>query len=752
MQFSIEKKISSFVESQFPQFYLDEGPNFVAFVKAYYEWMESEGGAIYGSRNLFDFRDIDNTPDTMPWNSTSLNGFLEHFQRKYLYSIPFNVIVNKRFLLKHILDVYRSKGTISCYKLLFRLIYNEDVDVYLPGVNVLRLSDGKWNQPLYLEVSDSTISTSFVGKRIIGLGSRTTATVENYSREPINENLICTLELTSILPKGGTFTKGEKVIVIEDATNGTQVNLAPVIIGSLDSLDIINGGQDYQVGDVVKIAHRDIVTGALSSYGIDGTLRVAETTTSEGAIHYNIKSGGFGISIAQGAHIFQYKNNEDGADATFQLGALSYTIPVVYNTDIISDFLDVQLNATTYGFAANAAANASSVIGPSEIESTLSYDTKVFGSLAALTNQYGGNGYSSNLNIFIRNTMEAGNYLSGNISYNTTSNTITGTGTTFQRYFSANDVIWFQADTANNQTKEYAVIKTVNSNTSITLYGPPSINSTASAKHKVSVVILPAQFATYEPIVATKDGSIAGLNSIVEGVPTVGSGVISRLEAVNAGKGYVDTEYVAAYLYAGLSPITVYNGGSLYSNGEPIVFAGDTEGTRATGYVTTNANGTILTATLTNAGSGYKGAPRLIVRTQYGTGAVLATTVNEFNPLSKITGRVRKTGLGKTAGFWNTDDGFLDANKYIQDSFFYQDFSYQLKTAATLDKYKNILYQTFHTSGVELFGEYAKTIIDGAPASILQETTTPLYVLPEYITIDDTTRSIDSTRYTADQL
>jgi hypothetical protein len=41
MEFSVEKKISNFVESQFPQFYQEEGPDFILFMKAYYEWLES---------------------------------------------------------------------------------------------------------------------------------------------------------------------------------------------------------------------------------------------------------------------------------------------------------------------------------------------------------------------------------------------------------------------------------------------------------------------------------------------------------------------------------------------------------------------------------------------------------------------------------------------------------------------------------------------------------------------------------------
>ena len=94
-------------------------------------------GVIKESRELFDYRDIDNT----------LTTFLQYFQQKYLYGIPYNIISNKRFLLKHILDVYRSKGSIQCYRLLFKLIYNEDVKVYLPGTDVLKPSDGTWKVP-----------------------------------------------------------------------------------------------------------------------------------------------------------------------------------------------------------------------------------------------------------------------------------------------------------------------------------------------------------------------------------------------------------------------------------------------------------------------------------------------------------------------------------------------------------------------------------------------------------------------------
>ena len=37
MDFNKEKFISNFIENQFPRFYQEDGPDFILFVKAYYE-------------------------------------------------------------------------------------------------------------------------------------------------------------------------------------------------------------------------------------------------------------------------------------------------------------------------------------------------------------------------------------------------------------------------------------------------------------------------------------------------------------------------------------------------------------------------------------------------------------------------------------------------------------------------------------------------------------------------------------------
>ena len=127
---------------------------------------------------------------------------------------------------------------------------------------------------------------------------------------------------------------------------------------------------------------------------------------------------------------------------------------------------------------------------------------------------------------------------------------------------------------------------------------------------------------------------------------------------------------------------------------------------------------------------------------------MFTTTIKDLNTISSVTGKVVKAGVGKKPGYWSTSRGFTNYDKYIQDSYFYQDFSYQIKVANVLDKYKNILYDTFHTSGAELFGQYLQLINEAAPTSIISESKTinpSVYLVSDmtFITSDNSTLTVD---------
>lgn len=699
MDFNVQTKISNFVENQFPQFYQEDGPNFILFVKAYYEWLEETGNVTKESRELFNYRDIDNT----------LESFLEHFQKKYLYGIPFNVIINKRYLLKHILDVYRSKSSIQCYKLLFRLIYDEDIEIYLPSRDMLRVSDGKWIEPRYIEVSYSANLSSLVGKQIIGSYSNTTAIVENFVKESFDNKKVYILYVSNILPKGGSFDVGEKIRNIEEDTDFIG---SSSILGSLNTLDITNGGQFFEVGDILKIIHTS--NGNVVSEGIDGLVRVKTLSRGYGSLNFNVVDSGQGYKLD--SKIFIYKNNANGTGASFTLNSLLNTQTVEYNTDVICDYVSKTLDEATYNFPLTPTANLTSNIGL-----CFSYSNALFGGIFTLTNIETGNSYTTAANAYVRSVLTS-NVLPGNVSYNTTSNTVTGVNTNFTAYLSNGDVIYLKGNTSLSSTIEYQMIREVTNTTSITLYGPPTNNSTPSARYATAPVIFPSNFALYENIMYNVDGDIYGKNELITALPSsIDNKVVSELVSLDSGKGYIEGESVKAYLYGAVSNnIIIKQAGNNYTNGELIIFSGG-GGSDANGYITTNSTGSIVSATLVYAGSGYIEIPTLRIRSSNGINGTLTASLETFNLTSSVTGRVVKSGVGKSKGYWATTDGFLNADKYIQDSYYYQDYSYDIKVAIPLSKYRDILYNTFHIAGTELFGQFLLIDTQSSNVAILYE-------------------------------
>ena len=195
---NIEKLISPLIESQFPAFYREEGPQFIAFVKAYYEWMEQPGNPLYQARNLNNYRDID----------TTLDEFIVHFKEKYLRNIQFDTATNKKLLVKNSLDLYRSKGTERSIDLFFKLVYGADAEVKYPADNLFRLSDGTWEVPLYLEITNSKYNVDYVGKQIIGSLSGAKAFVEKYIRRRTDHGYVNILYVSDIV---GNFINSEVI-------------------------------------------------------------------------------------------------------------------------------------------------------------------------------------------------------------------------------------------------------------------------------------------------------------------------------------------------------------------------------------------------------------------------------------------------------------------------------------------------------------------------------------------------------------
>lgn len=288
--------ISNFIETQFPNFYKEEGTTFIQFVKNYFEWLEQSGNPLYYSRQYYDIKDIDQT----------LDEFVVHFKNKYFSDIQLDTSVDIRRIVKHALDIYRSKGTERQLKLLFKMVYNDDINIYLPSKDLFKTSDGEWYKNTYLELSLNDLNSTLIKKKIIGSVSKATAYVDSVVRKLIKNTLTDVCYISSL--NGNFITK--ELIYPEDYS--IDLPHCPYIIGSLNNIDIsVSGtGKDYSVGSIVNL---------YSNSGIGAKGLVTSLTNQFGIINFTLEDGGYGFTNNATIHISEnilsvnnitIKNNE----------------------------------------------------------------------------------------------------------------------------------------------------------------------------------------------------------------------------------------------------------------------------------------------------------------------------------------------------------------------------------------------------------------------------------------------------------
>ena len=320
----IFKKISSQVESQFPGFIREEGPQFVAFLKAYFEYMEQNGKAINASRSLRDNQDIDRTVDS----------FVEYFRKQFMIDIPKDVLADKRLLTKHIRDFYRTRGSQESYRFLFRALFNKEIDFYYPGDDILRASDGRWVQETRLRVgSPSNINPrTLEGKRIRGIISGAVAFVEDIIATEALGLLVYDMTVRNV---SGTFADGERVVNIDNTNEFTTVNSQ---VGSIVDINITDGGAYHTLGNSVEIS------GAGSTENATG---VVTEVTNRSAVTLKIVKAGSGYT-RDNSRLIVTGGNGVGFEAKIESYTSQPIAGLSINTDLIGPMRNVPLNTPSF--------------------------------------------------------------------------------------------------------------------------------------------------------------------------------------------------------------------------------------------------------------------------------------------------------------------------------------------------------------------------------------------------------------------
>jgi len=245
---ALEDMIAPFIEEQFPTFIRTDYRKLVLFIKAYYEWMDSQGQPGYVLGKLDTVSDVDR----------NVEEFFSHFKNTYLLSFPELLATdslgnkpNKKTLLKKIRDFYGNKGTENSYKFLFRVLYDSDLEIYYPKTDILKSSDGQWIEPVSVKTTSANAANLFSMKN---------GTIAQYDSA---ENLIASATIDSVVQYSfnglpiteffikdinGDFLPNRETVLSKDSVSYTETSYSV-----LGEFFVELQGEGYQVGDIVSV-------------------------------------------------------------------------------------------------------------------------------------------------------------------------------------------------------------------------------------------------------------------------------------------------------------------------------------------------------------------------------------------------------------------------------------------------------------------------------------------------------------------
>lgn len=534
---------------------------------------------VRASGNLQNYRNIE----------LSIDNYVSYLREELYPSIPTEYFGDRRLLATKFKQYFESKSNEESYRFIFKLLYNEAVELYYPGEDVLRVSDGNFERAQIIRAEASANSFNFVNKTIVGQTSEAIAKVIDVIVLFVGSIQIAEMTLSLV---SGTFQGGETVADLNDNT------LTATLYGMITGFTINDGGTGYRANDVIPItgdgAAVEVVVGSIK-----------ETPISA-------------IQVNQIGHGYRLNTNA-----------------IINNTGTGGTDLAIRVTelANTYSYTD---ANTST--------------TYTLGEISRVQVLNRGSGYVSSPLITLQDV------------------TIASLG-----------LLSAELVTINDGGIDYGVGNT------LVFTGGSGTNAAgqvASVEESISYDFLfedgmrMLSEDSYYDIIKNEDWDVLG--------------AIVRVEFTNFGDGYES---------ANLPSISVTTTTGSGANLAVTNIQGKSANVTVDAANNIAGIGTIRSLTIRDFGVNYT------------TAAADATGEGDGN--ANLTPII--SGLGIKEGFWVDDDGKLDY-KFIQDSLFYQDFSYVIRSGLAFSVYADAIKKIVHPAGLQFFGEILiSSVLDVSP-------------------------------------
>jgi hypothetical protein len=126
--------LRSIVDDLVPEHVSNAYPGLMHAIKVYADFLEHSNGAGHWLNTIDAQRDIDRIETEL----------LTELQKEIGAPIPRQFAADPRKFYKRVTEYYRGRGTPASIETFFRVLFNDDVEIYFPKEDMLIPSDGKW--------------------------------------------------------------------------------------------------------------------------------------------------------------------------------------------------------------------------------------------------------------------------------------------------------------------------------------------------------------------------------------------------------------------------------------------------------------------------------------------------------------------------------------------------------------------------------------------------------------------------------
>lgn len=637
-------------------------------------------------------------------NEKAQGQFLEYLKGELNKGIPVKTSADRRKLIAQLKEFFKSKSTEEAYTFLFRSLFNETIEIRYPGDDLLRVSDGNF---------------------------------EKLSTVRINERAVVQVMGQASVVSGNNLVVGTNTDFLAFATNdhfkiGTQQAIVSNVINATHMLSTTNFVTTANNEFVYKLVPTDIFN--LKNKTIRG-----RTSGAVGVVA-DVRASTLGG--------FPY------ADVILRLISGAFL-----ENEIIEDIENVSANVIIYGVVSSITINDGGtgyavdddvIISGDGTEATAKVTSVSDAPISKIVLANTGIGYQNNINAIVNNSGTGGTGFAVRISEIANTYTISSNGLNYTvgdtvavrivnrgSGYVALPTITLQDTTIaplgllhekliriNNPGTLYEVGDPLVFTNPVGFTGNTAVGRVASVTERWAET--PASLVASEIVEPYKDESLLddfGSNTVsVEGTGDEevgiliegtyadrlktedwrGIGPIERLELTYASNG--DFAFGDGYSTTSLPTITVSSANGVGANLEAVNIQGKSAVIQIDSGNNIAGIGSIREITLLNQGINYTNA------------TVDATGSGDGN--ANLTADI--SGLFVDAGRFTNDDGKVNY-KVLQDSLFYQDFSYVIRSGLSFDRYKDIVKEVIHPAGLEFFGEIVITNTISAVANFTSE-------------------------------